>query len=179
MKMISIIVAIGFISLQTAVAAEEQYGFEKIVLGKWGDKPGEFGLGQDPTVEHGIGAIMPSDIDVDDAGNFYVMDRVNSRIQVFGRDNKLKYVVFDEGQKEWLSGVTGIVALKDGNIYLNNFEKKQFGLVKNKKISIFKSIQDPIGYDLKKSCDDKIILGNDLFDVNLNKIPNPPLTLRR
>jgi len=168
--MILVLLAIGIISLPVAVVSEEPYGVEKIVLGKWGNKPGEIGLGNDPTVEHGPGAIMPNDIDVDAAGNLYVMDQVNSRVQVFGQDNKLKSIFYDEGHKEWLSGVTGIAALKDGSILLKNSEKMQFGLVKNKTLSLLHSMRHAAVLPMQKSCDGKLIFNDYLFDEHLDEV---------
>jgi len=171
---VPILTVISLFLFQPMAAAEDQYEFEKIVLGKWGDKPGEIGLGQDPTVEHGIGAVMPNDIDVDPAGNLYVVDQVNSRVQVFGPDNRLKYIVYDESQKEWLSYVTGMVVSKNDEIYLfsnkNSYQGRQFGLVRDRKFSIIDLKRRVFDPEIKKTCNDKLILELSFIDKNLNKI---------
>lgn len=62
----------------------EQYVPEMLIEGKWGNKPGEFGM----TMWEGEGD-YPKSFVVDSAGCIYILDHINNRIQKF--DNSGKY----------------------------------------------------------------------------------------
>lgn len=153
-------------------AFSDQYTFEKIVIGKWGNGVEEIGLGEENLLgfEGAEAAVPPRDIDVDRLKNIYVVDQVNSRIQLFNPQGKAFFVFTDEKNKEWLSSVNGIVVLSNGKIYLHNSSKKQFGIIEKNRLNIASGVFE--GFHVKGLCNDKIIMNNTLFDMNLNKIPN-------
>lgn len=62
----------------------EQYVSERLIEGKWGNKPGEFGM----TMWEGEGD-YPKSFVVDSNENIYILDHINNRIQKF--DNSGKY----------------------------------------------------------------------------------------
>jgi hypothetical protein len=63
----------------------------KLIYGKWGDKPGEFGLIPEkgsPTGDMEEAGEGPNDFYVDENDFIYVLDNVNKRVQVFDKEGK-------------------------------------------------------------------------------------------
>lgn len=78
--------------IELNVVDSEQYTGEENILvrGTWGNKPGEFGL----VVPSGEGALEgPMSFAAGGTGEIYILDQVNSRIQVFGPDGNLRDVI--------------------------------------------------------------------------------------
>ena len=164
---ICLLLLLIFLDLNPLYAMDE-YAFETLTLGKWGSKPGEFGLGLDTRFDE---AHPPHDIAFDRVGNIYVADQVNGRVQVVSPQGKLLSIFLDEKNKRWLMGVTGIAVLSDNKIFLHNSSLKQFGYLQNNQLVIKDGIYE--GYFTGDLCTDKITLEERIFDSRLNEIPRP------
>ena len=120
-----------------AVAAPvEEYLPKVVIKGKWGDKPGEFGLGEAMGEEGGD--VIPNEIVSDDGGNIYVLDNWNNRVQKFNTNGKflemypLEIFVhptneeFEQSIKAWNKRMDGFIKIKanklawmDGRLYVH------------------------------------------------------------
>ena len=103
-------------------APGEEYLPKIVIKGKWGDKPGEFGLG------NGMGEegdnVVPDGIVADDKGNIYVLDAWNNRVQKFNVTGKylemypLEIFVrptdeeFEQSRKTWNKRADGFIKAK-------------------------------------------------------------------
>lgn len=88
----------------------------KVVEGKWGDGPGEFGIKWD---ELGLPFGPYPDVAVDKEGNIYVGDDVNHRVQKFSKNGKyLLSLGGKKGEDSWIYGVLGLVVDEDGSVYV-------------------------------------------------------------
>lgn len=88
----------------------------KVIEGKWGDGPGEFGIEWN---ELGLPfGPFPATV-VDKEGNIYVGDDVNHRVQKFSKDGKyLLSLGGKRGEDSWIYGILGLVADGNGNVYV-------------------------------------------------------------
>lgn len=67
------------IAKTTSTVIMEKYVPQVLVQGRWGSQPGEFGLGASMGLEGDD--VIPEEIVSDDAGNIYVLDSWNNRVQ--------------------------------------------------------------------------------------------------
>ncbi|MBN1694400.1 YARHG domain-containing protein [candidate division WOR-3 bacterium] len=94
----------------------ELFTEQVIVKAKWGDEPGEFGLGPLPESYE-----YKTSFTIDAYGNVYIVDPNNQRINVFNKEGKFKKGI--SIPKEWgkdlrFSIVEGIGVDGNGNIYI-------------------------------------------------------------
>jgi hypothetical protein len=88
----------------------------KIVEGKWGIKPGEFGIKWE---SGGLPGGPYPDPAIDEKSNIYVGDILNNRIQKFS--NKGEYLLSfgaDSGEGSLIGGIGGIVVDQNGFVYV-------------------------------------------------------------
>lgn len=111
LKLILFVVALLCLTPRPIFA--DEYFFERIVIGKWGSGEGELGLGKNNALgfEGFDDAVPPQDSVVDSVGSIYVVDQVNSCIQVFDARGKVVFVFTDEKNRDWLSHVHSIAVL--------------------------------------------------------------------
>jgi len=100
----------------------ERYEPKVLIKGKWGDKPGEFGLGSAMGEEGGD--VIPDEIVSDDVGSIYVLDNWNNRIQKFDANGKyleaypLEIYVnptnneFEQSIKAWNKRMNGFIKVR-------------------------------------------------------------------
>lgn len=87
----------------------------KVVEGKWGSNPGEFGIKWEDELP-----FPPLDVvAVDKEGNIYVPDDVNHRVQKFSKEGKyLLSLGGKKGKSSWIGGLLGLVVDAQGNVYV-------------------------------------------------------------
>ncbi|MFA6094073.1 MAG: hypothetical protein WC986_14130 [Elusimicrobiota bacterium] len=89
MKQFILVVTATVVCLGNLVSAQpkEKYESKIIIQGQWGNKPGEFGLGE-YLGEWMSDYTAPREFTIDGADNIYVMDTANSRVQKFDSSGK-------------------------------------------------------------------------------------------
>jgi len=96
---------------------------EKVVFGKWGDKPGEFSIKWEDGLPFTGPDIVPA---VDKDGNIFIYDILNKRVSKFSNEGKLQFsFTLTEEQVNDLK-LIGITIDKSENLYIGNlvFNKK-------------------------------------------------------
>jgi len=90
---------------------------EKVVFGKWGDKPGEFSIKWEDGLPFTGPEIVPA---VDKNGNVYIYDVINKRVSKFSKEGKLllTFNLTNEQLKDLK--VIGIAMDKSENLYIGN-----------------------------------------------------------
>jgi hypothetical protein len=88
-----------------------QYVYEEKIIGrpKFGSKPGEIGIGRD------LLWTKLDDIAADDAGNIYIDDSVNHRVEKFDKDGKFAAIVSRYPNQ----AKVGILVDSGGHVFLN------------------------------------------------------------
>jgi len=91
---------------------EEMKSKTKLVYGKWGDKPGEFGLkaGENPMERGG-----PNDFFVNADDKIYVLDNINKTVQVFSSQGKYERTDQKLYQEAISKGNERTIAFEDGS----------------------------------------------------------------
>ncbi len=107
----SVVTLISILFLTSPASAQLKYKKQEILRLNWGENPGQIGkIERHKTGEAGV---YPSSLGIDAKSNFYLLDTVNQRIQIFNKTGALLRTV-DAGEK----GVKEMVVDEKGNIFL-------------------------------------------------------------
>jgi len=142
-------------STDTEQVPIEEYVPKVIIEGKWGTRPGEFGIASQFPLGH-FEKYQPSSLAVDSKGNIYVLDFVNDRIQKFDKSGKYLTELPVEGMKGELAGYC-----YDGTCYEEppapgqKIERKVMGQIEVQGINIVIDSKDDLYYYLKRNKDGK------------------------
>jgi len=131
---------------------------QKIIFGKWGDKPGEFGIDLSEIIPYTGPETRPA---VDKEGNVFIYDRVTNRVSKFSNEGKLLlYFNLTAGQLKNLR-MLGIVLDKKGDLYIGNLKFGKNGkFLENIPIGVSKKAI-PIIYGFSENSD--MIVSTDDF----------------
>jgi len=142
-------------STDTEQVPIEEYVPKVIIEGKWGTRPGEFGIASQFPLGH-FEKYQPSSLAVDSKGNIYVLDFVNDRIQKFDKSGKYLTELPVEGMKGELAGYCDEdTCYEEPPAPGQKIKRKVMGQVEVQGINIVIDSKDNLYYYLKRNKDSK------------------------